>query len=216
MTQRMVKKTEHINLLSNELRDVIDKFETCIASLSEKISEQELTMKMNLLRIQRCLDNIKKQFTLNNDEINQDAVRNLLMTFDEIPSRNRLFKRSVAQYYDENVMSPTQTKLEQGQDAFIYTARTILRVFDFIATTISWILEKAAYGSCRDVPFETYNHKYETPFARMITGKSQFFSRPILTINVARDELKRVHRLLDRAMNEVNFPDVSAKPGTGS
>lgn len=88
-----------------------------------------------------------------------------------------------------DVKSSEKTPLECSTDTFTHAVRAIFRILDNMLNINSR---------------ENYNQKGETPLSLKLTGKPQFFSRPVLSIGVGLQELKKVSGLLSDSLSELN------------
>lgn len=97
-------------------------------------------------------------------------------------------------FLDYNILSEDRSWLEAIQTTLTYAVRAILRVVDCILS----------------LSFEnTYNNNGETPLALNtrnalgLTSRSQFFPRPITSVNEATDEVKNVSLHLEQCLSVI-------------
>lgn len=111
---------------------------------------------------------------------------NILFTFGKDPSK---------QYYGNlDTTSENQNITEKLTTMLVFTARAILRMVDFIRHSLIFMdnIDKPKHEKTK-----IYNDNGETPFAQVLTGRTQFFPKPVLSFRDAKNEMEKISDLLN-------------------
>ena len=147
----------------------------CENIITETDPKKPRSLKNSLIELNSSLEQVRKNLTAIKDG----------SSIDLNPEDNQAF---LQEFFS---ISRAKSTAESIIDILLTIARTTLRLIDYMVNGLD---EK-----------KTFHTLEETPFARSIVGRSQFFPRPISTANDALDELLKLFNLLEKEARALMF-----------
>lgn len=210
-----IKRTAALMGLLKELNHVTEQFDEVIDCAIK--ANQDAEISTSLIKLKSLVEEVKGQLAYidvqNHESKSNDFVvlievkrkidkvlETLVSQQHYIYSSSEPLEYKTAQFYKKDTRSEHLTTSEKYYNALIFATRAILYVIDVIVSMLSALHDKKRYGYVGgDV--KTYSEVNETPFARSLTGRSQFLPKPILTIKSGQEELKRASAILQQVTN---------------
>lgn len=212
----MAIKNQRIELLIKQLLEIIDnaleKSETLKSGLNARSSRFQnrkqsiTTIQTDLTELKQSLEEMNKLESISEKSSEFSAFKELIVKLT-LGYNSKITNKSILRVFgkDENglllanvdLASKNQTILEQITTLFVFAARAILRVIDYISHTLIFIDNSNA----RHAKTKTYNDVGETPFAQTLTGKTQFFPKPIISFAAAISEMEKISTLLSEEIS---------------